>query len=105
MFWKPAGVLSIHVCADAIIVSVDWTGRSLAKGKRGKIPPELRPLVENLHPETERRVETVVRYSGLFRRVAGSAESLGWKAIAMGQQWLAGVPANRHVLRSEQAVA
>ena len=57
-----------------------------AKGKQGSIPPELRPIVENLHLETERWVETVARYGGLFHRVAGSAGSLGRKAVAMGQQ-------------------
>lgn len=83
---------------------MDWTGRSLAKGKRGKMPPELRPLVENLHLETDRWVETMSRYGRLFHRVAGSAASLGRRAVAMGQQWLTGVRAGREVFRSEQAV-
>ena len=95
----------LDISEEGYLALVDWTGRSLAKGKRGKIPPELRPLIENLHLETERWVETVARYGGLFHRVAGRAESLGRRAVAMGQQWLAGVRASREVFRSEQAVA
>jgi hypothetical protein len=41
-------------------------------------------------------------YGGLFHRVAGKAESLGGRAVAMGRQWLAGVRASREVIRSEQ---
>ena len=63
------------------------------------------PILESLDLETERWVETVARYGGLFHRVAGSAESLGRKAVAMGQQWLAGVRASREVFRARQAVA
>ena len=69
------------------------------------MPVELSPLVENLDLETGRWVETVARYGGLFDRVAGSAESLGRKAAAMGQRWLAGVRASRAVFRAGQAVA
>ena len=95
----------LDIGEEGYLALVDWTGRNLAKGKRGKIPPELLPIVENLHLETERWVETVARYGGLFHRVAGSAGSLGRRAVAMGQQWLAGVRASRDVFRPEQAVA
>ena len=92
----------LDISEEGYLALVDWTGRSLAKGKRGKIPPELRPILENLNFETERWVETVARYGGLFHRVAGSAESLSRRAVAMGQQWLAGVRASREVFRSER---
>ena len=51
---------------------VDWTVRSLAKGKRGKIPAELRPILDP-----------------------------GREAVAMGQQRLVEVQASRGIFRSE----
>ena len=56
-----AGPTVLDNSEEGYLALVDWTGRSLAKGKRGKIPPELRPIVENLHMESERWVETVAR--------------------------------------------
>ena len=54
----------------------------MTRAKRGRIPPELRPLVENLHLEARRRVKTVSRYGGLFHRVVGRAKTLSRKAVA-----------------------
>ena len=79
---------------------VDWTGRSLAKGRRGALPAELRPILEDLDVEVERWVGTVRDYGGLFHRVAGKVASLERKAEALGQRWLAGVRASREVFRS-----
>ena len=93
------------VSEEGYLALVDWTGRSLAEGKRGKLPTGLRPLLESLDLETERWVETVAGYGGLFHRVAGRAESLGRKAVAMGQRWLAGVRASREVFRPAAVVA
>jgi hypothetical protein len=90
---------------EGYLALVDWTGRNLALGKRGSLPADLRPLLENLELETERWVETVSRYGGLFHRVAGRVESLRHLAEAMGQRWLAGVRASRTAFRAGDAVA
>lgn len=46
---------------------------------------------EAMDLETGRRVETVAGRGGMSHRVAGKAEGLRRKALAMGQRWLAGV--------------
>ena len=95
----------LAVSTEGYLALVDWTGRSLARGKRGALPPELQPVLQAMDLETERWVETVAGYGGMFHRVAGKAESLRRKALAMGQRWLAGVRAGREVFRPAQAVA
>ena len=90
----------LGIGTDGYLALVDWTGRSLAKGKRGALPAELRPILEDLDVEVERWVGTVRDYGGLFHRVAGKVASLERKAEALGQRWLAGVRASREVFRS-----
>ena len=71
---RPALILSILFILSKCI-------RIMARGRRGKIPPEVCRPVENLHLESERWVETVSRYGGLFHQVAGSAGSLGRRCL------------------------
>ena len=90
----------LGIGTDGYLALVDWTGRSLAKGRRGALPAELRPILEDLDVEVERWVGTVRDYGGLFHRVAGKVASLERKAEALGQRWLAGVRASREVFRT-----
>ena len=95
----------LGIGTDGYLALVDWTGRSLAKGRRGALPVELRPILEDLDVEVERWVGTVRDYGGMFHRVAGKVASLERKAEALGQRWLAGVRASREVFRSGGALA
>ena len=81
---------------------VDWTGRTLAKEKRGPVPPDWRPILEGFDLEPEQWLDTVDRYGELFHRVAGKVESIQRKAESMGQRWMAGVRASRKVFRGRE---
>ena len=94
-----------NIWVSVLRALVDWTGRSLAKGRRGALPAELRPILEDLDVEVERWVGTVRDYGGMFHRVAGKVSSLERKAEALGQRWLAGVRASREVFRTGGAPA
>ena len=44
----------LAVSTEGYLALVDWTGRSLARGKRGALPPELQPVLRTLEVETGR---------------------------------------------------
>ena len=78
---------------------VDWTGRQLHPGKRGKIaahgPPALRKQgLDAAH--WSMKVEGIG--SGYWRAV-GTVEHLAQKAKEMGQHWLCGVGLARLIQR------
>jgi hypothetical protein len=70
---------------------LDWTGRQLAPGKRGRIAPEA-PAILTIIDHDEARWATRVAAFGIgWHRVAGSAQDLIAIAQRMGQQWLKGI--------------
>ncbi len=70
---------------------LDWTGRWLARGKRGVIPPRLHPILERLELDVERWLKTARCYGQWFRRAVGSAKALCEEAARAGRRWLHGV--------------
>jgi len=69
---------------------LDWTGRSIRADKRGSIPAHLAPILSRIGLETDRWIEVVTRFGKLFKRAAGSAESLAAEAERRGVRWLQG---------------
>jgi len=67
---------------------LDWTGRQLRSGKRGTIPPDLAPILERLGLDTTGWCDLVKKFGKLFKRAAGSAESLSSEAARRGQSYL-----------------
>lgn len=67
---------------------LDWTGRQLRSGKRGTIPSELAPILERLGLDTVGWCDLVQKFGKLFKRAAGTAESLATEAARRGQGYL-----------------
>jgi REP element-mobilizing transposase RayT len=67
---------------------LDWTGRQLARGKRGKIPAHLAPILQRTGIPPTCWVEVVGKFGKSFHRVAGR-----WQSVA-GQ-----VPRTGHTAR------
>jgi len=70
---------------------LDRTGRAVAAGKTGRIPPDLAPILERLQIDVDRWVATVTRFGRWFRRAAGSAQALCAEAARVARRWLRGV--------------
>ncbi len=77
---------------------LDWTGRQLRADKRGAIPAGLAPMLERLHIGGEEGwMELMARFSRLFRRAAGTPQSLQRERERRGCQVMQGLPFSRAV--------
>jgi len=76
--------------AENYLELLDWTGRQLRSGKRGHIPPHVRPVLDRLDLEVEAWVENVQRYGSLFHRLVGKLDRLRVLARSLGRSWLQG---------------
>ena len=76
--------------AENYLELLDWTGRQLRSGKRGHIPPHVRPALDRLALTVEAWVENVPRYGSLFRRLVGRLHRLRELARSIGRSWLHG---------------
>jgi REP element-mobilizing transposase RayT len=65
---------------------LDWTGRQIRRdNKKGRIPSELAPILERIGLSGELWCDVVKRFGKIFKRVAGTPESLAQEAIRRGQ--------------------
>lgn len=67
---------------------LDWTGRQLQANKRGAIPVEVAPVLTRLGLQADQWCELVSRYGTIFKRAAGSSDSLSAEAARRGQQYM-----------------
>jgi hypothetical protein len=70
---------------------LDWTGRQLAPGKRGRIAPEAPTILTSIDHNETRWATRVAAFGSGWHRAAGSAQDLIAMAARMGQQWLKGI--------------
>jgi REP element-mobilizing transposase RayT len=70
---------------------VDWSGRQMYPGKRGKIEAREPSALARLGVAARRWEHDVKGVGNGYWRVVGSAQELIDKAIALGQRWLKGV--------------
>ena len=63
---------------------LDWTGRSIAAGKRGKIPEDCQPILDRIGLGADVWCELVENFGKLFGRFAGRKESLSKSAQSSG---------------------
>lgn len=70
---------------------LDWTGRQLAPGKRGRISPAAPAALTTIDHDEMRWATRVAAYGSGWYRAAGSAQDLIAMAERMGQQWLNGI--------------
>ena len=55
---------------------VDWTGRQIVKGKRGRIPDKCKPILQRLGLSREVWCDLVENFGRLFGKVAGRPDSM-----------------------------
>lgn len=67
---------------------LDWTGRQLRSGKRGAIPAHLAPILERLGLDTVGWCDLVRQFGKLFKRAAGTPDSLSAEAARRRQHHL-----------------
>jgi len=67
---------------------LDWSGRQLRHGKRGRIPTRLPPLLTRLRVTEDGWLAMVKDFGRLFRRATGSPASLAKAAARRDQAWL-----------------
>ena len=70
---------------------LDWTGRQLAHGKRGRIAPDAPAILATIDRDGKRWTKRVDAFGNGWHRVAGSAQHLVAVAERMGQQWMKGI--------------
>jgi REP element-mobilizing transposase RayT len=76
---------------EQYIELVDWSGRQLYPGKRGKIEANEPRALAKLGISNQRWEHDVKGVGNGYWRVVGTAQGLIDKAIALGQQWLKGI--------------
>jgi hypothetical protein len=77
---------------------LDWTGRQLRADQRGAIPADLAPILERLHIGGEESwMQLMGRFSRLFRRAAGTPQSLHREREQRGCRVMQGLPFSRAV--------
>ena len=65
---------------------LDWTGRQIRRdNKKGRIPADLAPILERIGLSGELWCDIVKRFGKIFKRVAGSPESLAQEAVRRGR--------------------
>ncbi len=66
---------------------LDWTGRAIRSDKRGAIPVKLAPILTRIGLDADRWCMLVSSFERLFKRVAGTAESVAAEAQRRGQSY------------------
>jgi putative transposase len=77
------------------LLLVDWTGRQLRRGKRGRILSREPPILSRLGIEPERWVDEMRYYGRWYYRAVGSVQALATLCEHLGQRWLKGAGKRR----------
>ena len=75
---------------DDYLQLVDWTGRAMRKGKRGRIPASAPPILERLRLNGDDWIREMQHYGRWYYRAAGSLRSLQNYCQHLGLNWLKG---------------
>jgi hypothetical protein len=70
---------------------LDWTGRQLTPGKRGRIAPEAPTILTTIDHDEMRWATRVAAFGNGWHRAVGSAQDLIATAKRLRQQWLKGI--------------
>lgn len=79
------------LCTADYLQILDWTGRALAPGKRGRIARDVPAILSVIDRDAERWTQRVGGFGNGWVRVAGSVEDLIALAERIGQRWLKGI--------------
>jgi REP element-mobilizing transposase RayT len=94
---RPLGPVAGHLRPDFALSVADylqvleWTGRMLAPGKRGRITADAPALLTVIDRDADRWTTRVRGFGKGWARAAGSAQDLIAIAERLGQRWLKGV--------------
>jgi hypothetical protein len=69
---------------------IDWTGRQLRCGKKGRIPESMRPILERLNFDGDRWLNEINHYGKWYFRAVGPVHEIERYCNHLGQQWLRG---------------
>lgn len=67
---------------------LDWTGRQIHVDKAGVIPEHLAPILSRIGLDSQAWCDVVKKFGRMFKRAAGTPESLAKEACKRGQRWL-----------------
>ena len=59
---------------------LDWTGRAIREDKRGYIPPEIRPILQELGVQEKNWVKSVKYFGSRFYHIAGALDKIKYVA-------------------------
>lgn len=82
---------------------LDYTGRQLREGKRGRIPPHLCGILQRLELDDKNWLESVQRYGSLFYYFAGKLETLVKAVTAVQRNWCWGKQGSELIYRKTAA--
>jgi len=92
------GLLSISL--EEYLEVLDYTGREISEGNRGKIPLNLKPILKRLEINEKKWLKAVKSYGSLFYRVSGKVESITNAAKEAKRNWLKGMKVSREIFQS-----
>ncbi len=93
------GTGSLSISIAQYLNLVDWTGRQMHPGKRGKIDPERPRILDRLGLTDRSWTSQVKATESDFYRVIGAAESIIDYAKRAGQHWFHGLGVARELCK------
>lgn len=79
----------------------DWTGRAIREDKRGYIPPEIRPILQQLGVQEKNWLRSVKHFGSRYYHLAGAVDKL--KQIAERSEercWFKGIGTSKELYSS-----
>jgi len=95
IFQQNTSVPCLPIQQDDYFKLVDWTGRCIKEGKRGRIPSHLAPILQRLEINEDQWVDGVEHYGRRFYSVVGLVRHVVNETIEQGVCWLRGQKAAR----------
>ena len=81
---------------------VDWTGRAIREDKRGYIPPEIKPILQQLGVQDKNWVRSVKFFESRFFHIAGAVDRMQSIAAKFKQNWLKGIGSSKQLYSSHK---
>ena len=89
--WRASDDPGLDMTLEQYLELLDWTGRQLVKGKPGSIPQYLGGILERVGISSSGWLKLVGNFGALFKRIAGSKESVQQHAARKGRRWFQGI--------------
>ena len=88
MRWASSPFEGISERVDGQLDVLDWTRRQIREDKVGVIPDHLDPILSRIGLDSHGWCDVVKKFGRVFKRAAGTPESLAREAVRSGQGWL-----------------